>query len=164
MNRPINKLKLQEASNHLWYEIWMFQTLVRGMSSGMAGQGPLNNALLESFAIHVRALIHFFFDCGGQRDDVLAIHFFSTPDDWTSVAPPLTKVLQQAKKRADKEVAHLTYSRQKVTPEKKPWQFMPIFNDLQKAVEAFIECVPQDLLGERWEQTKNRVQAHVKHA
>ena len=77
MNHSIDKLKLQEASNHLWYEIWMFQTLVRGMSSGMAGEGALNNAILESFAIHVRALIHFFFDCDGQRDDVLAIHFTS---------------------------------------------------------------------------------------
>lgn len=129
----------------------------------MAGEGPLNNALLESFAIHVRALIHFFFDCAGRQDDVLAIHFFSRPEEWTKVATPLTDVLQQAKKRADKEVAHLTYSRQKVTPEKKPWQLVPIFDDLQKAVEVFINSVPQPLLGERWEQTKNRVQTKVKN-
>jgi len=101
MTRSTNKVKLQEASNHLWYEIWMFQNLARGMSSGIAGQGPLNNALLESFAIHVRTLIHFFFDYGGQRDDVLAIHFFSTPDEWAKVMPPLSKALLQAKKRAD---------------------------------------------------------------
>jgi hypothetical protein len=142
----------------------MFQSLVRGMTSEIAGQGPLNNALLEAFAIHVRALIHFFFDGGGQDDDVLAVHFFESPDEWTNVAPPLTSALNQAKKRADKEIAHLTYSRQKVTSDKKPWHLIPIFNDLQAAIDSFVRATPDDLLGERWHQTKQQSQTQVKNA
>jgi hypothetical protein len=154
----LNREKLKEASNHLWYEIWMFQELVKGPSSTDSNQ-IISNALLESFAIHVRALIHFFFDKSGQKDDILALHFFSSPDDWIDQAPPYTDTLKEAKKRADKEVAHLTYTRQKVTPDKKPWQLTPIANDLQHAIEKFFELVPKELLGNRWDQTIKQSQS-----
>ena len=157
----LNNVKLKEASNHLWYEIWMFQELVKGPSITDNNQ-IITNALLESFAIHVRALIHFFFDKSGQKDDILAIHFFSDPDYWIEHSPPCTNILKEAKKRADKEVAHLTYTRQKVTPDKKPWRLIPIANDLQKAIEMFFELVPKELLGKRWDQTIKQSQSDNK--
>jgi hypothetical protein len=155
-SRKLNVEKLKNASDHLWYEIWMFQTLVQGMASGVAGKEALNNAMLESLAIHVRALIDFFYSDNPQRDDVVADHFFAEPSKWRSVLPAKTAVLAQAKKRADKEVAHLTYARQKVTPEKKSWHFLPIFNDLQAAISAFLSTVPRELLGPRWAGTISR--------
>lgn len=151
--RRLNTDKLKEASNHLWYEIWMFQRLVPGMASGIAGEGVLNNAMLESFAIHVRALIHFFYAENPQRDDVVAAHFFVDPARWKAICPPMTRVLAVAKKRADKEVAHLTYARQKVTADKKPWTFVPIYQDLQKPISIFLGAIPKDLLGARWAAT-----------
>ncbi|MGP8337663.1 MAG: hypothetical protein ACT6FC_05445 [Methanosarcinaceae archaeon] len=154
MANVIDQDKLQKASDHLWYEIWMYQRLVDGMSSGVFGKGPLNNAVLEAFAIHIRALIHFFFDDSSNYDDVLAIHFFSTPDNWRKISPPLTDVLEKAKKRANKEIAHLTYSRQEVTPEKKPWEFIPIYKDLEEVVNVFINAVPEETLGKLWEITQ----------
>ncbi len=131
----------------------MYQSLVAGMGSGIAGVGVINNALLEAFAIHVRVLIHFFYSDNPQKDDVVAEHFFEDSDDWKKQIPPKTEILNAAKKRADKEVAHLTYSRLKVTPEKKPWNFTEISNDLQVVVAKFIELVPRDILGDRWENT-----------
>lgn len=145
--------ELRGSSNHLWYEIWMYQSLVAGMGSGIAGVGVINNTLLEAFAIHVRVLIHFFYSVNPKKDDVVAEHFFEDSQDWKRQIPPKTEILKAAKKRADKEVAHLTYSRLKVAPEKKPWNFMEISNDLQVVVSKFIKLCPRDILGDRWENT-----------
>lgn len=148
--------ELRQASNHLFYEIWMFQTLAQGMASGIAGQGAINNSLLESFAIHVRALIGFFYSENPRIDDIIAEDFFPNPVDWQCKRPLKTEILDKAKKRADKEVAHLTYTRLDVTPEQKHWEFLKIFNDLQVPINIFLDNVPTDLLGSNWEDTKRR--------
>ena len=63
MNR-INRTdeELKKASDHLHYEIGMLTSFAHGMGSGIAGQGPIANALLESFVIHVRALMDFLYN------------------------------------------------------------------------------------------------------
>jgi len=151
-----SKEEIQKASNHLYYEIWMFQTLAQSMASGIAGTGPLNNALLESFTIHVRALIGFFYSEKPRDDDIIAEDFFNNQTDWHSIRPLKTKTLENAKKRADKEVAHLTYNRLDVTPEQKPWEFLEIFDELQVLIKVFLDNVDQDLLGSHWDETKHR--------
>ena len=109
--------QLRQASDHLYYEIMMFKSLAQGMASGIAGNSVINNALLESFGIHVRALIGSFYAENPRDDDVIAEDFFSDPEDWQDTRPPKTEILEKAKKRADKEFAHLTYARLEVTPE-----------------------------------------------
>lgn len=151
--------ELKEASNHLYYEIWMFQTLSQAMALGIAGEGPINNSLLESFTIHVRALIGFFYSENPRNDDIIAEDFFKNENDWHNIRPIKTEILDKAKRRADKEVAHLIYNRLEVTPEKKHWEFIKIFDDLQALVNIFIENVPIDSLGSNWEITKNRKNA-----
>jgi len=146
MTRTVrSKEELRQASNHLFYEIWMFQTLAKGMASGIAGEGPINNALLESFAIHVRALIGFFYSENQRSDDIVADDFFPNSNDWKNKRSIKTEILDKAKKRADKEVAHLTYTRLDVTPKQKPWEFLKIFNDLQVPIKTFLEKVSPDL-------------------
>lgn len=157
MTRTIrSQEELRQASNHLFYEIWMFQTLAQGMASGIAGEGAINNALLESFAIHVRALIGFFYSENPRGDDIIAEDFFPNPEDWISQRPLKAELLDRAKKRADKEVAHLTYTRLDVTPEQKPWEFLKVFNDLQVLIQTFLDNVSMDLLGSNWEETKRK--------
>jgi hypothetical protein len=46
--------------------------------------------------------------------------------------------------RADKEIAHLTYTRLDVTPEKKQWEYLKIFNDLQIPIAIFLDNVSPD--------------------
>ena len=148
--------ELREASNHLFYEVGMFQSLAQGMASGIAGTGVINNCLLESFTIHVRALIGFFYSENPRNDDIVAEDFFKNPNDWKSIQPLKTEILDSAKKRADKEVAHLTYTRLDVTPEQKPWEFIKIFDELQVPIKVFLDNVHTNLLGSRWEETKRR--------
>lgn len=153
---PRSQDELRQASNHLFYEIWMFQTLAQGMASGIAGEGAINNALLESFAIHVRALTGFCYSDNPRSDDIVAEDFFSDSNEWQTKRPEKTELLDKAKKRADKEVAHLTYTRLDVTSEQKNWEFLKIFNYLQVSIKIFLDNVPIELLGSNWEDTKRR--------
>ena len=147
------KQEFKEASNHLHYEVWMLSSLAHGMGSGIAGKGPIANALLESFVIHVRVLMDFLYNESPHPDDVIAEDYFSFPDEWRNMRPPLSKLLRQAKRRAGKEVAHLTYARLDVTPETKPWLFVQIANEISTVIKVFIENVPKSKLGKRWETT-----------
>lgn len=142
--------ELQEASDHLYYEIWMLKALANGIASGIAGQGPIANALLESFVIHVRAVMDFLYADKPQVDDVIAEDFFDTPEHWTKMRPTLSELLSQAKRRAGKEVAHLTYARLDVTPETKPWPFIQIADEISAVINTFLENVPKNKLGSRW--------------
>jgi hypothetical protein len=135
----------------------MFQALAQTMALGITGRGNvINSSLLESFAIHVRALIGFFYSDGHRKDDIIAEHFFTNPSDWQKICPQKTELLDRAKKRADKEVAHLTYTRLNITPEQKHWDFLKIYNDLQVLIELFLNSIPVEVLGSKWEDLKQR--------
>ena len=126
--------ELQKASNLLFYEITIFQILAQGMALGIAGQSVINNSLLESFAIHVRALIGFFYSENARNDDIIADDFFNNPSDWQRMRPAMTELLIGAKKRADKQIEHFTYTHLDITPERKQWDFPQICKDVQTLV------------------------------
>jgi hypothetical protein len=150
--RTVNELR--EASNHLHYEVWMLSSLANGIASGIPGQGPIANALLESFVIHVRAIMDFLYADCPQADDVIAEDFFDNSEQWTKIRPALSQTLSQAKRRAGKEVAHLTYARLDVTPETKSWPFVQITNEVSTVINAFFQNVPKDKLGSQWKTNK----------
>jgi len=145
--------ELQEASDHLYYEIWMLTSLAHGIGTGIAGQGPIANALLESFVVHVRALMDFLYNDNPKPDDVIAEDYFENAEEWRKLRPVLSESLKQAKRRAGKEVAHLTYARIEVTPETKPWRFVDIANEIAAVLNTFLGNVPKSKLGKQWGQT-----------
>jgi hypothetical protein len=107
---PFNSDKelLDYSGEHLLYEIEMF----RWLASELPGKKESNecSAFVESFALHLRNLIDFFYT-EPFDDDVVAEYFYDDPSKWgraTTATPP---VLLAAKKRADKEVSHLTKTR-----------------------------------------------------
>lgn len=107
----------------------------------------LKNALLESFAIHLRALTDFFFPPSSSKpDDVLATDFLSALP--YSVELPAT--LEASRGRVHKEVAHLTYGRQEVAEEAKKWVLKAILAEILTLANTFIRKVPDDTLGGRW--------------
>jgi len=109
----------------------------------------INNALIESFGIHVRSLLDFFYAKKKHKNDVLAEHFYSTPNEWIKLRPEKSdKELKKIKDRVNKEIAHLTYDRQKV--KEKSWPFSQILKDLNKVIDIFIESVPRNLLSDQW--------------
>ena len=138
--------ELQEASKHLYYEVTMLVNLANGIASGVAGQGPIGNALLESFITHVRNSIDFLYADNPKPDDTIAEDFFDAPEQWKRHRPALSSTLLQAKRRAGKELAHLTYARLAVTPETKPWPFMQIAREVVILIKVFIGHVSLDNL------------------
>ncbi len=109
-----------------------------------------NNAFIESFGVHIRSLLDFFYS-KGQEDDVVAWQFFASPTIWENARPLKSKEdLQKLKDRVNKEIAHLTYTRQ--TVKSKSWPFKEIQDDLNKVADVFCSLVPKNLLGSRWKQ------------
>ena len=111
----------------------MLVSIANALASIPAEKGWLQNALLESFVIHYRALLDFFY-ANPRRDDVSANHYFDSVDGWPKLRPPETEVLKTSRKRAGKEIAHLTYARLDVTPETKGWRFRQITEDLNRVI------------------------------
>lgn len=145
--------QLQEASDHLHYEFWMFISIAEALCSGIAEKGWLENALLESFLIHFRALCDFFYPPQNVRkDDVLAEHYFFINDQgWKEIRPPmLSKTLEIARTRANKELAHVTYTRLTVTSDAKSWPVTEIACELMKLMKMFRENVLKTCLSSKW--------------
>lgn len=139
------KIELVNASGHLCYEIWMVHHMGHSLATGLAGQGPIHNALVNSFAVHVRNLIEFLYDQKGdsKSDAILAEDYFEIAADWTSKRQELPPVLRQAKIRCEKQVAHLTYTRER----KETWDFVMIVKELHIALSVFMASVDRSLLG-----------------
>ena len=130
----------------------MLTTLANSIASGVAGQSAMANALLESFVTHARNGIDFFYADNPKPDDVIAEDFFSAPGQWEQYRPALSQTLLQAKHRAGKELAHLTYARLDVTPETKPWPFLQIAREIADLIALFVKHVPLGNLSSEWKQ------------
>lgn len=156
--------ELREVSNHLHYEVAMLQSSARGLASGVFGwQNTAANALLEAFVFHLRVVVDFLYPRGRglNVDDVLASDFFDSAIEWCKIrdqhiGKKSRKVLEDARNRADKEMAHLTYSRLKVTPIEKNWYFVKIENEARTAIKVFIDNVPKEKLGSDWPEGPKR--------
>lgn len=144
------KNELIEISKHLYYEYSMFIAITEEMITGYP-PGLINNALLQSFTVHVRNLVDFLYPKDKpQKDDVIAEHFFYNSEDWLRFRPPITILLKEAKSRTNKEMAHLTYSRLNITPLQKRWAFSNIAINMRDCFDVFIKNVNRDLLHSDW--------------
>lgn len=143
---------LRSASEHLQYEAWMFLTLARSLSTGVFGQGALNNAALESFTVHARVLLEFFFGDNPRPDDVVADDFLGGQGEWKQVRGDTPMVLSDLRTRVGTEIAHLTYARLSVTPEAKGWHFLETLKAFEGVVGQFLKAVPSERLAQVWSQ------------
>ena len=134
------------AEEHLKYEREMLDATAHLLAAGVHDP-HVRFALLESFTIHLRALIDFMWPTGARPDDVIASDFFPTPAAWAEVAPVLPDALEPAKTRVGKEIAHLTYARLDVAKEEKPWSHVEMADAMIAALRVFIESAPEDTIG-----------------
>lgn len=124
----------------------------------------IGNALVESFAIHYRALIFFLFGhlgsiSSGDRNpvtetfaqrrcnDVIALDY---NERWCPECPDLCNAIVDSKRKADKEIAHITTERRNlnqsdsdVTPE---WQIGSVAAEIAFHMNAFLESIPNDII------------------
>ena len=124
---------------HITYEIQMLLNATYVILNQISIPNSLQNMPLESYAIHLRNLITFFYPSNVRDTDVSAKDFYSNEDIWEKVRPPLSGLLEHAKSRADKEVGHLTIFRQYGTPETKIWDVKKLTNEIMPLVELICE-------------------------
>ncbi len=149
---------LQSDSKTLRYELENLVRLALEHSPSWAKSEPVrNNAYIEAFAVHCRALIFFLYGHLDQitsngvtqrfsalRDtDVLAHDFYSS---WDRDCPPPTQVLVDSKWRADKHVAHITTDRREVnqagSAEQSVWRLTEAVSAVCDVMSCFLENAP----------------------
>lgn len=141
---------LREASEHLYYEIWMLnRTAPIGCKRDSEVNTVINNCIVESFGIHARNLRDFFFNTSGKKDDILAVDFFDDPEEWSKYINRKSDILNEINKRVGKELVHLTYTRIGKTPEEKIWQKGEIARDINRLFKDFLKRVPKERICER---------------
>lgn len=129
---------LQEAMKHVRYEIDMLGATASYLAKGLSDD-TIKNACLESFAIHTRALIDFFFpgSTDPRLDDILSVDFFNPPARWTSGYPtyPYPPAdLADIRPKVHKRVAHLTYERILLQVD---WPFVQIKDQIETVFADF---------------------------
>lgn len=145
--KKYSKKDLQKGLTTLRYESFMLKSLARSMSFGIAERRAIRNAVVESFLLHARVLIDFFYNDNPHKDDIVASHFFSPAGKWKAIRPKQPAILKQTKKHADKLLAHITYTRLRQTRETKRWAYMRIAGELEEVLNAFYEHLPDSLGG-----------------
>jgi hypothetical protein len=146
--------ELKEASYHIHYEKWMMVSTANALSLGTFGSGnPAANAVLESFLTHMRNLIDFLYakNHGAKNDWILAEdYFYDKEEEWRQKRGDITALLSESRKRADKELAHLSYDRLKLTEKNKKWDFIKIATELDNGLKTFAMFVSEELLHDVW--------------
>ncbi len=142
----INK---DEKFKLLEYEISMFRDTCNQLQSLKNSTNPFfMNLLIESLAIHSRVLIGFFYPENEQKkylNDLIAQDFLPNIN-WSLTRPVLTDILQEARNKADKQLAHLSVWRFKLSQDnKKHWNPVVISRDLEKVIEEFYKLIDEDV-------------------
>jgi len=137
----------QYSREHLLYEVAMFFQLGRLLMSGLFHATPpevaavIQNAALESFALHLRNLLDFFYSTPAHDTDVKAAMFYDNgqlPIDF----PQKSDMLIKAHLRAHKEMSHLTTERHPEGSPMKVWQFHVLMREIKPLLEKFIRTAP----------------------
>lgn len=142
--------EFRTITNRLFYEWQMLASSAEMLQS--VTEQLIENALIESCAIHSRALVKFFYSFEGTRPpqstDAIADDFFMTPNEWKNTCPKMPKELDYDTfgKYADKQIAHIIYSDE----DKHQWNFTVVANALQPILEKFMELAQPEQLGDRW--------------
>jgi len=104
------------------------------------------NMALESFLFHSRNLIEFFYYDRDAKNYSRAFHFIGR-GKWLEERPQKTKLIEEVKDRANKEIVHLTYDRILGTPPEKKWDWPDAFSDLLKVIKTFLDLLPEEYCG-----------------
>jgi hypothetical protein len=151
-------MNLVDASEHLLYEIEMFVGTANLLMSTQP-DSIITNALLESYAIHARALTDFFYPPRTyKKNDVIAENYVP---DWRDKRPSMSKTLSDARDRTNTEIAHLTFHRVSVIGQAKCWSDPGLANEIMTLCGSFLRLVKASDLCPKLLQYKNQPLAPV---
>ncbi|MBZ5545556.1 MAG: hypothetical protein LAO07_18070 [Acidobacteriia bacterium] len=132
--------ELREGATHVDYEILMLKAMAPLIGGSSPQDIEADNAFLESFVLHVRNLIDFLYPPANIKpDDIIADHYIGEPAKWNQPRPGMTELLIDARKRANKLAAHLTYARLGM---QKNWEHSKILSELWVTLQWFLSELP----------------------
>jgi hypothetical protein len=141
---------LQQDSKTLFYELEALYETAAGYKALNDRPGTREtvrwpqNAHVESFGIHCRALIVFFSGESGYRTDVSSTHFGFARGSFA-----ISRALWDAKTQADKQIAHITTERRGLnqTPANAAnWRLDELLTELCDLTEKFLNGVNEQNL------------------
>lgn len=136
---PSDEELLAFSREHLYHEITMLYEVTLKLAKKEAD--PLSgNALIESFGIHAAIILDFMFNKKKKSDDAVASDYIIDKEKWKKTISGYRKKLNFIYRRRDKELAHLSYERLKVTETTKQWSFVAICREISDIVDYFIEA------------------------
>lgn len=94
------------------------------------------NMALETFVIHWRALIEFFYKTERRPGDMRADDFINR-NKWQKTRESIPCWVKDLNSRAGKEIAHLTSLRKYGTPPEKNWPYKKMKKHLEKVIKLF---------------------------
>jgi hypothetical protein len=101
--------KREEKLKALHYECSMLRATAMALTSGIIENKLIYNAFVESFLIHARLLIAFFY--GPHIKDDLRPGDWLDPDEWSRTCGEKRELLKQTYEDANKYLCHLTATR-----------------------------------------------------
>jgi len=138
--KDLNNQQLQlYFTEHIRYEIQQLINATDAIERKLPIHNGLQYMVVESFALHLRSLIIFLYPYSKRKNDICAEDFFIDIDTWNNLRPKISLTLEHAKDRADKEVGHLTTSRQFGTPESKKWNVALLTDEIFPILKFFCE-------------------------
>ena len=136
---------LAYSADHVWYEVRMFFGIVDVVSrraqmtcvASRAVMETLNNSLIEAFAVHLRNVVDFLYNDQPKPTDVVAADFCA-PSSWHAVRPTISQVLEDARNRTNKQIAHLTTERLTGDSPGKRWPFVALADEVRPLLKLFV--------------------------
>jgi hypothetical protein len=130
------------------------------LESGSTEDRILHNALVESFTIHARNLMHFLYPKGKQQSHILADHFFDDAGYWRKEHKKEPEEFGKSRDRVNKEIAHLTYDRLSITPDRKNWS--PVLGrKILEVMDSFFTAMPERFRNANHRSDTYQMQARV---
>jgi hypothetical protein len=143
--------ELHSDSKTVRYELENLVGLAINYSSDGKDNPYRNNAYVEAFALHCRALIYFLYghldeiEANGEKakfsglrdNDVLAWDFHR---QWDQECPSAKAILVESKWRADKHVAHITTERREVNQSGGQVESVWMLSDATSAICDVMDC------------------------
>ena len=139
-------------SEHVRYEVQMLLHVTSAILVKIQTLEMLKHVAIESYAIHLRNLITFLYPSSVRDSDVCAKDFFIDPERWSQIRPTLSESLDKAKKRADKEVGHLTTARLSGSPEEKTWDVRSLSGEIFPLMLLFVESADKVKLRDSFDE------------
>jgi hypothetical protein len=124
---------------HVKYEIQMLQfTSKLPLLDGDDAQTLYCNMVFESFCIHLRNLLNFFYPPNSRKpSDVYAEYYFEKDNWWKENVVPISDSLEKARFRVNKEVGHLTTERIASMIPEKEWDRSQLMGEIVPIVTLF---------------------------